>query len=75
VLRGCALNHGTTTDPIFPSREVAEQKIIEMFEEWMSDIGIFITSMLGGEKTRLIQDAPPFWTLGNNADPFPHFMG
>ena len=28
-----------TTDPIFPSREVAEQKIIEMFEEWMSDIG------------------------------------
>ncbi len=28
-----------TTDPIFPSREVAEEKIIEMFEEWMSDIG------------------------------------
>jgi len=28
-----------TTNPIFPSREVAEQKIIEMFEEWMSDIG------------------------------------
>jgi len=28
-----------TTDPIFPSREVAEQKIIEMFEEWMSEMG------------------------------------
>ena len=28
-----------TTDPIFPSSEVAEQKIIEMFEEWMSDMG------------------------------------
>jgi len=28
-----------TTDPIFPSSEVAEQKIIEMFEEWISDIG------------------------------------
>ena len=28
-----------TTDPIFPSREVAEQKIIEMFEEWMSQLG------------------------------------
>lgn len=27
------------TDPIFPDREVAEQKIIEMFEEWMSEMG------------------------------------
>ncbi len=26
------------TDPIFPNREVAEQKIIEMFEEWMSEM-------------------------------------
>ena len=27
-----------TTDPIFPSREVAEQKIKEMFEEWISQL-------------------------------------
>jgi len=27
------------TDPIFQSRDVAEQKIKDMFEEWMSQLG------------------------------------
>ncbi len=27
------------TEPIFPSREDAEEQIKEMFEEWMSQLG------------------------------------
>ena len=27
------------TDPIFPNRDIAEQKIKDMFEEWMSQLG------------------------------------
>jgi len=38
------------------------------------DIGLFITSMLG-RKNKANTNRPPFWLPGNNADPFPHFMG
>jgi len=38
-------------------------------------IGISLTSMLGRKNKVNASRHPPFWSLGNTADPVPHFTG